>query len=160
LEPDTAPPFQPSNHPEGAWLAPVAAIGSRQKMTPLHYQILRVTLGIALAILASMESSFWWLPAIPWAVLCAMGLLLTIPIVFVIGIGAGAAQADWMSDGFIIGLVIVTPTVLAVIVSAIANRRKARRPAEPKQNQAEQGVAPQPAARSESDFSPSLPPST
>ena len=109
-------------------------------MTPLHYQILRVVLGVALAIMAAMESSFWWGPAIPWAVLCSMGLLLTIPVVLVIGIGAGAAQADWMSDGFIIGLVIVTPTVLAVVVSAITNRKKARPPSEPEQTQAEQAA--------------------
>jgi hypothetical protein len=72
-------------------------------MKPFHYQILRVVLGVALAIVASMESIFWWVPAIPWAVLCSMGLLLTIPIVLVIGIGAGAAQADWMSDGSSLG---------------------------------------------------------
>jgi hypothetical protein len=50
--------------------------------------------------------------------------------------------------------VIFTPTILAVIASSIVNRKKAKRSAEPNQNQAEQGVAPQPAARSEPDFSP------
>ena len=67
-------------------------------MTARHDQILRVVLGITLAIMASLESPLWWVPAIPWAVLCSLGLLLTIPIVLVIGIGAGATQADWMSE--------------------------------------------------------------
>jgi hypothetical protein len=106
-------------------------------MTALHYQILRVVLGITLAIMASLESSLWWVPAIPWAVVCALGLLLIIPIVFVVGIGAGAAQADWMSDGFIIGLVIMTPTVLAVIASALMSRKKVKRAVEPEPDQAE-----------------------
>ena len=107
-------------------------------MTTLHYQILRVVLGITLAIMASLESSLWWVPAIPWAVLCSLGLLLTIPIVFVIGIGAGAAQADWMSDGFIIGLVIVTPTILAMIAAAVTSRKGGKLAVEPEPNQAEQ----------------------
>ncbi|MCH7229191.1 hypothetical protein, partial [Haloferula sp. A504] len=46
LEPDTAPPFQPSNHPEGAWLAPVAAIGSGQE----RMLRTRIAFGVAAAI--------------------------------------------------------------------------------------------------------------
>jgi len=107
-------------------------------MTPLHYQILRVILGVALAITVSMELAFWWVPAIPWAVVCSMGLLLAVPIVLVIGIGAGAAQADWMSDGFIICLVIGMPTVLAVIASASANRKKVGQLVEQNSKQIEQ----------------------
>lgn len=54
---------------------------------------------------------------IPWAILCILGIVGTIPAIFVIGIGAGAAQADRMSDEFIIGLVFVTPTVLAIAIA-------------------------------------------
>ena len=62
---------------------------------------------------------------VPWAILCALGLLAAIPVVFAIGIGAGAAQADWMSDGFVIGLVFVLPTILAIGISEWSARRAA-----------------------------------
>lgn len=55
-----------------------------------------------------------------------MGILATLPIVVVMGIGAGAAQADWMSDEFIMGLVFVTPTILAMIIAEIGRQRKNR----------------------------------
>lgn len=76
-----------------------------------------------------MESSMWWIAAIPWAAVCIVGIIATIPIVALIGIGAGAAQADWMSDGFIIGLLIVTPTTLSLMASELMKRKKARQAA-------------------------------
>lgn len=69
-------------------------------------QLLRLLLGTALTVLAAYESPLWWIVAIPWAILCVFGILATVPLLIPIRIGAGAAQADWMSDGFIIGLVI------------------------------------------------------
>lgn len=106
-------------------------------MNAVRYQVLRVVLGITLTVLVSMESSMWWLAAIPWAVVCMFGIIATIPIVALIGFGAGAAQADWMSDGFIIGLVIVTPTTLSLIASALLNWKMARQAAGPESKLAE-----------------------
>ena len=81
-------------------------------MTRLN--ILRILLCIASITLATYDSPFWWVAVAPWAVLCLVGIILTIPIVFIIGMGAGAAQADWMSDEFIFTLVFITPTALSL----------------------------------------------
>lgn len=96
-------------------------------MKPVHFQLIRVFLGVLLAVLVSFESPLWWIAAAPWAALCFLGLIATLPIVLVIGIGAGTAQADWMSDTFAIGLVIVTPTTLAVTISAWTDRSRTAR---------------------------------
>ncbi|MCH7229156.1 hypothetical protein, partial [Haloferula sp. A504] len=61
LEPDTAPPFQPSNHPEGAWLAPVAAIGSRQKIHMAKPKIRGRYVFIGAGILALSFAAWFWL---------------------------------------------------------------------------------------------------
>jgi hypothetical protein len=88
-------------------------------MKTIHYQGIRVFLGILLAVLVSKEISLWWVVAIPWAALCIFGIVATIPIVILIGVAAAGAQADWMSDAFVIGLTIVTPTILAMAGSAL-----------------------------------------
>jgi hypothetical protein len=62
----------------------------------------------------SKEWALWWIPGIPWIIVSILGILLTLPLAFVISIGAGCAQADWMSDAFIITLCFVIPTTLAV----------------------------------------------
>ena len=96
-------------------------------MKHLHRQSLRVLTGMASVVLFSMESPIWWLAVLPWAVLCILGILMTLPLVMLIGIGAGAAQADWMSDGFIIGLNFVCPTVFALIIAETIKRYWTRR---------------------------------
>lgn len=88
-------------------------------MKPLHCLILRLLTGSVSVLLVSIDSPLWWLAVVPWAVLCIFGIVATIPALIVIGIGAGAAQADWMSDSFIIGLVFVTPTVLAIAIAEL-----------------------------------------
>ncbi|MBG7608848.1 MAG: hypothetical protein IZT59_12590 [Verrucomicrobia bacterium] len=63
-------------------------------MNSAKYQILRLITGIASVTLAALESPFWWVAVIPWVLLCILGIIATLPVVFVIGVGAGAAQAD------------------------------------------------------------------
>lgn len=77
-----------------------------------------------------MNWAWWWVAAVPWAILCWLGITLAIPLwilaIIAIGISAGGAQADWMSDGFVIGLAIVTPTILAMAAAEYLRRRRAR----------------------------------
>lgn len=61
--------------------------------------------------------------AICWAALCIVGIILTLPLFFVIGMGAGAAQADWMSDGFVIVVIIILPTGLSILWSVFLKKR-------------------------------------
>ena len=84
-----------------------------------HLQVLRVLLCCLSIALVIAESRFWWIGVAPWVVLCVHGIILTIPVVFLIGMGAGAAQADWMSDGFIFTLLFVLPTIFSMFVSQI-----------------------------------------
>jgi ABC-type uncharacterized transport system permease subunit len=82
-------------------------------------QILRLILGTASVVLAANDSQYWWVAVFPWMLICILGIIATIPILFIVGIGAGATQVDWMSDEFIWGLVLVTPTVLSVTIAHI-----------------------------------------
>jgi len=77
----------------------------------------QVTLGVLTALAVSTDISLWWVPGIPWMIISIIGIVLTIPLVMIIGMGAGCAQADWMSDGFIITLCFVIPTTLSVGVN-------------------------------------------
>ena len=95
-------------------------------MNSAKYQILRLITGGASVALCAYDSPFWWVAVIPWFCLCIFGFLATLPIFIVIGIGAGAAQADWMSDEFIIGLVFVTPTILAMVIAEIGRQKSKR----------------------------------
>ena len=49
-----------------------------------------------------------------WLVLCIAGVLLMIPVVLCVFSMADGAQADWMSDGFVVVVFFVMPTVLSV----------------------------------------------
>ncbi|MEC5126144.1 hypothetical protein VSU19_05255 [Verrucomicrobiales bacterium BCK34] len=80
-------------------------------------QILRVLSACALMFLINIESPFWWIAAITWAVLCIFGIVATIPFAFVVGIVSGVVQADWMDDAFLAGLECVTPTILALAIA-------------------------------------------
>lgn len=91
-------------------------------MNSVECQILRLIAGVASVALIEYESPFWWVGVVPWVFLCIFGILTTLPVIFVMGIGAGAAQADWMSDEFIIGLVFVTPTILAIAIAEYRRR--------------------------------------
>lgn len=66
---------------------------------------------------------------ITWAVLCITGLIGIILIFIVIGIatGAGGAQADCMSDGFVIFVFIIMPTCLSVFLSFLLRRHLHRK---------------------------------
>lgn len=61
-----------------------------------------------------------------WIAFFIFGIIVTTPfliiIVIIIGAGAGAAQADWMSDGFIIGLML-TPILFAVAIASYLTYR-------------------------------------
>lgn len=74
----------------------------------------QISLGILTAMAFSRGWPVWWIPGVPWIIVSILGILLTLPFFFVIGIGAGGAQADWMSDTFIIYLCFVIPTTIAV----------------------------------------------
>ena len=93
-------------------------------MNSIQQQIFRLFTGASLVILIVKDSPYWWFAAIPWVILCIFGILATLPLFVFVGINAGGAQADWMSDEFIIGLVFVIPTILAI---AIAEWRRARK---------------------------------
>ena len=93
-------------------------------MNSIQEQIFRLFTGASLVILIVKDSPYWWFVAIPWMILCIFGVLATLPLFVLVGINAGGAQADWMSDEFIIGLVFVIPTILAI---AIAEWRRARK---------------------------------
>ena len=95
-------------------------------------QILRVATCVLTLVLVQNELSLWWVAAIPWAVLNIVGILLSIPILLIIGAGAGAAQADWMSDEFIFTVLFIIPTVLAISASSLfmwlKTKRKLKQP--------------------------------
>lgn len=76
--------------------------------------LLRIVLCIASITLVAHESPWWWIAVAPWLTICIFGIILTVPVIIIIGMGAGAAQADWMSDEFIYTLIFVTPTTLAL----------------------------------------------
>jgi hypothetical protein len=89
-------------------------------------QILRAITGGSSVALLAHESSFCWIAVIPWLFLCLWGIIATLPVVFVIGFLAGAAQADWMSDEFMFGLFFATPTILAIAIAEYVKRRERR----------------------------------
>ena len=85
----------------------------------MRLNLLRIILCIASIALISNDSSWWWLAVGPWVTFCVFGIVLIIPIFFLIGTWAGAAQADWMSDNFIFTLVFIIPTVLSILFDAL-----------------------------------------
>ena len=94
-------------------------------------QLLRVLLCGISFLLLSAESNLWWLPVLPWAVLCLHGILLTIPLALVAGLGAGAAQADWMSDEWILTLCLIIPTGFSLALSFFFRRMQMFSPRAP-----------------------------
>ena len=88
-------------------------------MRHYQFQVVRVLAALAAVWLGSIESPLFYLALSIWLVLCVFGVLATVPVVMVIGIGAGAAQADGMSDEFAIGLVFVLPTILAIVIAEL-----------------------------------------
>ena len=93
----------------------------------LLLQSLRVLLALALIPVAEAFPNCWAAPLAVWAILNFIGLLLLIPVIVVIGLGAGAAQADWMSDGFVFVVCIAFPTLAACSFSEFSRRRHIRR---------------------------------
>ncbi len=80
---------------------------------------IQISLGTITVVSMVLEWEMWWLPCIGWAAFSVVGILLTLPLFLVIGIGAGGAQADWMSDQYIFTLCFVIPTILAVSVNIL-----------------------------------------
>ncbi len=91
-----------------------------------RYQLLRILTATVAVLLVSIESPLWWVAVIPWAILCIFGIVGSIPAILVVGVGAAAAQADWMGDAFVIGLLFVTPTVLAIAIAEFLKWRTDR----------------------------------
>ena len=100
-------------------------------------QIIRLILGVALLTMVYLDSAWWWIPAIPWFVLCTLGLLLSILIVPLIAYGVMAVEADWASDEFLSFIAVTTPTVLSMIASEIMNRKRHDRAGEQDPSQPE-----------------------
>jgi membrane protein DedA with SNARE-associated domain len=96
-------------------------------MKKYGFQVLRVVTCAASFVLVYCESSYWWIAVVPWVIFNIIGIVLSIPLIIIIGIGAGAAQADWMSDEFICVLIFVVPTVLAVLASTLFKSLKDRK---------------------------------
>ena len=69
------------------------------------------------------ESSFVWLPTIPWLILNFFGIILTLPILFLLGLGIGAAQADWMPDEFIFIVLFIIPTGVSIAFNYFISRK-------------------------------------
>lgn len=90
--------------------------------------IARLALMVSLIIAINYDWSLWWVLGVPWVILCLAGIILTIPFFLVIGLAAGAAQADWMSDSFIIMLAFVTPTGLSIFAHSAYKRFVSRNP--------------------------------
>lgn len=79
-------------------------------------QVLRVVSGLLLVagVMSGGSEGAILVVGLIWLVLCMAGVLLMISVLLVIGVGAGAAQADWMSDGFVVVVFFVMPTVVSV----------------------------------------------
>jgi NADH:ubiquinone oxidoreductase subunit K len=101
---------------------------SAREMKKYILHILRVATCAASIALVYSESPFWWIAVTPWAMLNIIGIALSLPLILLIGMGAGAAQADWMSDEFIYTLIFIAPTAFAVAASTLLkwfrNRQK------------------------------------
>ena len=78
-----------------------------------------LTAGTLIA-LATGESTFWWIAAVPWFVLNLPGLLLsTIPAWLVLAAGPTAAETSWITDGFIITLCVALPSSVSMLMSPL-----------------------------------------
>ena len=89
---------------------------------------LRCILGTATVVTLSYAEDFWWIPGIPWIAICITGLLAIFPFLFIAMLGAAGAQADWMSDAFVIVAFFAAPTIASIVISEITMAgRTARR---------------------------------
>lgn len=93
-------------------------------LNPFHgpiAQCLRIAMVPVSIGVATLWPGFWWVPCLPWALLNILGIVATIPqlipLLFVIGLSAGTAQADWMSDGFVYSVCFVLPTAISIAFS-------------------------------------------
>jgi phage FluMu protein Com len=98
-------------------------------------QMIRLILGVTLLTMVYLDSAWWWIPAIPWALLCSVGLILSILIVPAIAYGVMAVNADWVSDEFLAFIVVSTPTALSMITSETMNRKRHSQGAEQEPSQ-------------------------
>ena len=84
----------------------------------LHLNFWRTVTAGTVIILETNGSPLWWAAAVPWVLLNLPGLLLTtIPGLLLLALPAGNAQADWMSDPFLIILCIALPTAASMVLS-------------------------------------------
>lgn len=79
----------------------------------------RIVLCVGTILLLEYSPELWWIMGVPWIVMTIFGILATIPLLMVIGMIAGGAQADWMSDAFVIVLLLIAPTVMATVISEV-----------------------------------------
>ncbi|BCX49038.1 hypothetical protein HAHE_29460 [Haloferula helveola] len=86
-------------------------------------QVLRILSALLVWPGAELVPDLWALPLVIWATLNFAGLLVLLPILFIIGLGAGAAQADWMSDSFEFIVFIAIPTAASIIFASVSRRR-------------------------------------
>ncbi len=82
----------------------------------MFLNIARLLLMTATAMTSLFAWDSVWIPAIPWAICCFYGVVLAAPIVLGVGMLSAGAQADWMSDEFMVTLLFVLPTVLSMLV--------------------------------------------
>jgi len=127
-----APYVHPYTHPINTSLNIVTYLCSYNHLSPkinktIIVSGIQISLGIVTVASMALEWEMWWVPCIGWAAFSIVGILLTLPLIIVIGIGAGAAQADWMSDKFIFTLCFVIPTILAVSANIVIAWFKRRR---------------------------------
>lgn len=74
---------------------------------------------MATIVVLEHAETFWWIPGVPWILLCFLGMIATAPIIIIAFAGAAGAQADWMGDSLTIMLFFVTPTVASIVISEL-----------------------------------------
>ena len=109
---------QPDNK---AWGSPGSRLEFLMMLTAksLYLQVSRVLLCAGTITAIANDYDYWRIFAILWAITCLFGILMTVPVFIVMGIGTGPAQADWMSDQFVYIVFIILPTLLALILPSI-----------------------------------------
>ncbi|MEP4079042.1 hypothetical protein [Haloferula sp.] len=94
-------------------------------------QVLRVILFMIVVSFALLfpesESPLIWIPVFPWAILCIVGIVCTLPLIVVLFGLAGGAQADWMSDTMAAFVFIVIPTAISVSASELFHTYRQRK---------------------------------
>ncbi len=105
------------------------------KSTANIFSLSQVVLCVVTIVAISSNWTYWWIPAVPWLFLSIFGVILTMPLFFLIGTFAAPAQADGIPDGVAETIMFVIPTIRAVCVNyclaALIRRTIARNTAEP-----------------------------